>query len=294
MRVALLGLGLIGGSIARALDRLDDGDRPTLVAWTPSGSGSRAALEAGVVDATATGAGEAIDGSSLVVLAGPPTACLTMIGSLGGELRDALAADATVTDVASTKAAIVAAANDAGLPFVGGHPMAGRETSGFEAATADLFVDRPWVLVPGAASRAVDVERVEWLARACGARPVNMTARQHDAAVGAVSHLPLVVSAAIVESVVGVGEQPDSPDWALAESLAATGWESMTRLARGDPEMGAGILVTNATEVAMRLHRLQDAIDGWIVALELEGGPDEAGLARRLTTTRRRLDREPS
>ena len=87
------------------------------------------------------------------------------------------------------------------LRFVGGHPMAGREASGFDAATADLFVDRPWVVVPGAHSRPADVERVEWLARAVGARPLRMDAEAHDAAVAGISHLPLVLAAALVEAV---------------------------------------------------------------------------------------------
>jgi prephenate dehydrogenase len=291
VRVALLGLGLIGGSIARALRGLPDGDRPTLVAWSPSGDGPRAALAAGVIDAIATGPGEAVEGASIVILAGPPTSCVSMVGALGGDLRDALRPDATVTDVASTKATIVAAADAAGLPFVGGHPMAGREISGFMVASSDLFDGRPWVVVPGAAARPADLERVEWLALACGARPLRMAAADHDAAVAAISHLPLVISAALVETVVGIGELPDFPDWTAAEALASTGWVSMTRLARGDPAMGAGILATNGPLVAMRLHDLQAEIDGWIAALERTGGPDETALMERLAAARRRLER---
>jgi prephenate dehydrogenase len=292
MRVALLGLGLVGGSIARALAALPDGERPTLVAWSPSGAGAGAARDAGVLDAVASGPGEAIDGAAIVVLAAPPTACLELIGSIAGELRDALATDATVTDVASTKRVIVAAADSAGLPFVGGHPMAGRDASGFEASTADLFVDRPWVTVAGVAARPVDVERVEWLARACGARPLAMSAGEHDRAVAAISHLPLVASAALVEAVVGVADQPDRPDWPTAETLAASGWASMTRLARGDPAMGAGILATNADELARRLRDLRAVIDAWLADLEVDGGPDDAALVERLSAARRRAERD--
>jgi prephenate dehydrogenase len=290
MRVAFLGLGLIGGSIARALAALPDGERPTLVAWTPSGAGTGAALAAGVIDAAASGPGEAIEGASLVVLAGPPTACRVLVEGIAGELREALADDATVTDVASTKVAIVAAADDAGLPFVGGHPMAGRETSGFAAGSAELFTDRPWVIVPGASARPVDVERVEWLARACGARPMPLRAADHDAAVAAISHLPLVVSAALVEAVVGLGDGPDRSDWPAAQGLAASGWASMTRLARGDPRLGAGILATNGEAIAGRLHDLRSVIDLWIAALERGDGPDEAGLSERLAAVQRRLE----
>ena len=101
--------------------------------------------------------------------------------------------DAVVTDVASTKKVIVERADAAGLWFVGGHPMAGREEVGYEASDADLFVDRPWVVVPGALAGQSDIERVTELAVACRANVVRMDAAVHDRAVAAISHLPLLV-----------------------------------------------------------------------------------------------------
>ena len=172
MRVALLGLGLIGGSIARALRAGGAGSREVerIVAWSPTAAGPRAAFEAGIVDAAASGVAEAVAGADLVILAAPPLECLDLVRLLA-ELRDRLARDALVTDVASTKERIVGAAVEAGLPFVGGHPMAGAEAIGFDASNADLFRGRPWVVVPGATSPTAGAERVEALARACGARP---------------------------------------------------------------------------------------------------------------------------
>lgn len=293
-RVAFLGLGLIAGSIALALRALPDERRPSLVAWSPSGDGPRSALSQGAVDAVAASPRDAVEGAALVVVGGPVTSCIALVEAIGSELRDALAPDATVTDVASVKTGVVAAADATGLPFVGGHPMAGREASGFAAASAGLFAGRPWVVVPGAAARVGDVERVEWLARACRASPVTMAAADHDAAVAAISHLPLVLSAALVETVVGLGELPDFPDWPKSEALASTGWASMTRLARGEPRMGASILASNARDVAMRLHDLQSEIDSWLSVLERDaahGGPDEAAIAARLAAARGRLER---
>jgi prephenate dehydrogenase len=168
------------------------------------------------------------------------------------------------------------------VPFVGGHPMAGRETTGAASATADLFVERPWVIVPGDDARPVDIERVEALARATGARPVRQGADEHDAAVAAISHLPLVVAAALVESVAQQG-----PDWSIARSLAATGWSDMTRLAKGDPEMGAGILSTNRPAVLARVRAMRDALDGWIARLERDAADPE--LRDRLEWVRRSL-----
>ncbi|HET9457384.1 MAG TPA: prephenate dehydrogenase/arogenate dehydrogenase family protein, partial [Candidatus Limnocylindrales bacterium] len=213
MRVAFLGLGLIGGSIAHAL-RLS---RPGLsvAAWSPSGAGPAAARDAGVVDTVAATAAEALDGAAIVVLAAPPNACLGLVDALAGPLRDHLDPAATVTDVASTKVAIVARADAAGLRFVGGHPMAGREVSGFGAADPELFRDRPWIVVPGLHAGPDDRSAVEGLAGSCGARPLSMTAADHDVAVAAISHLPLVVAAALVEAVAG-GDGPPRPGWAAA------------------------------------------------------------------------------
>ena len=99
--------------------------------------------------------------------------------------------------------------------------MAGRELSGYAAAEEGLFHGRPWIVVPGRAAHAGDRERVEALARACGAVPMEMTADEHDAAVAAISHLPLVVAAALVEAVAGDGTGPARPDWPAAAGLAA-------------------------------------------------------------------------
>jgi prephenate dehydrogenase len=286
----MLGFGLIGGSIARALRR-DEGDW-SIAAWSPSGDGPRRARSAGVVDDVGSLPAEAIDGADLVVLAGPPLACLSLIEDLRDRLAGALGVGAVVTDVASTKEIIGHHADAAGLRFVGGHPMAGREVSGYEASAADLFIGRPWVVVPGSRATTEDRERVERLARACGARPLEMSAADHDAAVAAISHLPLVVAAALVEAVAGSGERDHRPDWPTAAGLAASGWLGMTRLARGDAAMGAGIIATNSGAITERLRDFRGAIDGWLAELERAGGPDSAAIAGRLAAARRRLEEQ--
>jgi prephenate dehydrogenase len=280
-RIAFLGFGLIGGSIAAAV-RSGGGRGSRTVAWTPAGVGPAEGVRRAFLDEAASSAAAALDGAELVVLAGPPLAIVATLARESGPLRAAAEAGATITDVGSTKRRIIDSAAAAGLAFVGGHPMAGRETTGAASATADLFVDRPWVIVPGGDARAVDVERVETLARATGARPIRLGADQHDAAVAAISHLPLVVAAALVESVA-----EDSRDWAIARSLAATGWSDMTRLAKGDPEMAAGILATNAPAVVARLRPMRDALDGWIEQLERDAADPE--LRVRLESVRRSL-----
>ena len=272
MQIAFLGLGQIGGSVARAASAA--GFASGVAAWTPGGAGPAEAAATGAAIVAAPTAAAAIRGADLVVLAAPPLACLDLLADLAGPLAADLAADAVITDVASTKGRIVARARDLGLRFVGGHPMAGREAAGYGAADPDLFRDRPWVIVPTDPRDAAAVRRVEDLATACGGRPLTMTADDHDAAVAAVSHLPLVLAAALSEAMTG------EPDWPAAARLAAGGWASMTRLARGDAAMGAGIVATNARAISGRLVVLRAVLDDWIATLERDADP--AALEARL------------
>ena len=148
-------------------------------------------------------------------------------------------------------------------------------------------MDRPWVVVPGADEPAV--QRVESLARAVGARPVRLSASAHDDAVAGISHLPLVVAAALVEAVAGSLAAP-RVGWSEARSLAAGGWRDTTRLARGDVTMGAGILVTNGAPVAARIRELVATLTSWADELERPGGPDPDTVARRLGAARSTLE----
>jgi prephenate dehydrogenase len=290
MRVAILGFGLIGGSIARALAA--SGTEWSVAAWSPTGGGPRAAQADGTIGAAPATIEDTITGANLVILAAPPLACLELLGRLGGSLRDSLAGETVVTDVASTKGQLVDRAAEAGLRFVGGHPMAGRETSGWEASTADLFAGRPWVVVPTDASDVAGRERVESLARACRAEPLTMTAADHDAAVAAISHLPLVVAAALVEAVAASADGTTRADWPAAAALATSGWQGATRLARGDVEMGVGIVATNAPAIVARLRDLRTVIDAWLAELERADGPEPTRLAARLTAARQRLEED--
>jgi prephenate dehydrogenase len=287
MHIAFLGFGLIAGSIARAVRTTRALDGWTMAGWSPSGAGPEQAKADGVLNVVATSPNTVILGADIVVLAAPATECLALIDRLAGPWRSALPADAVVTDVASTKATIVAHADAAGLPFVGGHPMAGLDSAGYGASVADLFVGRPWVVVPGSSARPQDVQRVEALADACRAVAVRLDGAQHDRAVAGISHLPLVVAAALAEAVAGRGS-----DWSTAATLAAGGWRDTTRVARGDPAMGAAILATNAAAVAARLRDLRGVLDEWITVLDgtpepdAPDGADEVALRERLAVAR--------
>jgi prephenate dehydrogenase len=275
VQLAFLGLGQIGGSIARAA--LAAGFATRISAWSPTGAGPRAARADGI-EAAATAAG-AIRDADLIVLAAPPLACLMLLDELAGPLAADIGPDTVITDVASTKSAIVERARSHGLRFVGGHPMTGLEIAGYDSADPGLLRGRRWVIIPSDPADDIADERVLALATACGARPIHLTADVHDAAVAAISHMPLVVSMALTESMF------TEPDWDTARELAAGGWAGMTRLARGDTTMGVGILATNGPATAARLRAFRDVIDGWIQLLA-RGNADPAMLEHRLWLAR--------
>jgi prephenate dehydrogenase len=170
---------------------------------------------------------------------------------------------------------------------VGGHPTAGRETSGFEAADGILFAGRPWVITEAVGGGDPDVVRE--LALACGARPVELDAARHDRLVAAISHVPLLASVVLAESVTGAPGAEDA-DWPAAGALAATGWRDTTRLARGEPAMGAEIAATNAAAIIEGLRRYRDRLDEWIALLEAPDGPGPGVIAARLADVKARLE----
>ena len=249
--------------------------------------GSDPARAEGVLNVVGDSPNTVILGADIVVLGAPATECLALIDRLAGPWRSALPADAVVTDVASTKATIVARADAAGLRFVGGHPMAGLDTP----ATAR----RSRTCSSGGRGSSCR-ERTRGRRTSSGSRPssdacravaVRLDAADHDRAVAGISHLPLVVAAALAEAVAGRGS-----DWPTAASLAAGGWRDTTRVARGDPAMGAAILATNAPAVAARLRDLRAVLDEWIAVLDRTSqpdapdGPDEIALRDRLAAAR--------
>jgi prephenate dehydrogenase len=258
-RLAILGFGLIGGSVARAIAARDpDGWRVTV--WSRSAAAPRRALEEGVIADVADDPVLAVAAAELVLLAASPAANIRLVARVGPAIA---AAGGLLSDVTGVQAPMAtAAAAVPGLRFVGGHPLSGRETRGYGAATADLFVARPWAVLPGAGASRADVELVRQLAVSCGALPLEMSPAMHDRAVAAISHLPLLTSVALVEALAA------GPGAALARSLAAQGWRDTTRLARGDPELGAGMLALNAAAVADALRRYRARLDAWQARLD--------------------------
>ena len=181
---AILGTGLIGSSIGLGLRNAGW----QVVGWDPDAAVADRAAELGAVDRVSSDPDAAVAGDlDLVVLAGPPGAIVAAVEHLD--------VAGLVIDVAGVKGPIVAAARPE--HFVGTHPMAGRESSGPDAASAALFRGAAWVVVTDGAGDA-DIAAVETIVRQLGARPVRMTAAEHDRAVAAISHLPQILAATLV------------------------------------------------------------------------------------------------
>ena len=170
--------------------------------------------------------------------------------------------------------------------------MAGLETSGFGAAYRDLFRDRPWVVTE--ATPGADRGLVERLATDAGARVIGCAARAHDRAVAAISHLPLVASVALVETVLGVEGVSAVAETADAMRLAAGGWASMTRLARGDVAMATGIAATNRDALVGSCWRTWDPTDEWLALLDRPEPPNADVLDRRFAGARARASEDAS
>ena len=229
-RIAIVGVGLIGGSIAKAAER----------AWP--------AIEVVCVDA---GQGiETVAGADLVVLAAPVLANIARLT----ELPPHLAPHSIVTDVSSTKRLIAAAADAIpGVHFIGGHPMAGSADGGAGNARADLFDRRPWILTP-TAGHTDALQRLEAFVIGLGGVPHIMSAELHDRFVAAVSHLPQLAASALMHAAGTL-----AGDAGL--EIAGAGLRDTTRLAASPPGIWRDIAATNH-------DLLRDAIDTLVATLQ--------------------------
>jgi prephenate dehydrogenase len=230
--VAIAGLGLIGGSLAKALTLA--GYRVIGVDTPARRRAARSALAEAAASVT-----EAASRADVLVLAAPPAANLRLLRQVARAGHPRL----VVTDVGGAKRAICAEAKRLRVRgFVGGHPMAGRERSGFAWSSPDLFRGCAWILTPGSSASAL--RTVSRLVRAVGARPARLTPAAHDRAVAYLSHVPQIVSWALASAARGDAVARRHLD------LAGPGFASMTRLAGSPRALWREVLAQNAREVA--------------------------------------------
>ncbi len=270
--ITIIGLGLMGGSLALAL-REAEGDwrRARIIGVSRNPDTLDAARAAGALDAGTTNLAEGVRGADIVVLAAPVRAILHQIPQVGRHARPG----ALVLDLGSTKSAICAVLTDlpAGLQPVGGHPMCGKEVGGFAAAEAGLYRGKTFVLCPLPRTAPGALDRAAALAMSIGARPVVVDPAAHDRAAAAISHLPYAAAVELVNAVAAA----DDP---LAWQLAASGFRDTTRLAASDVDMMLDILLTNCGAVLEWLGHLQEHVADLKLAL-LTG--DESAMRAQLT-----------
>jgi len=279
-RLAILGVGLLGGSVAKAV-------RAHTVAREIVGIGRDLgrldpALRDGALDRVTTDLAEGVAGADRILLAAPVLANEALLP----RVWQAASPGAVLTDVGSTKGGIAAAADRlaAGRPevhFVGSHPMAGSEKSGYAVARVDLFQGATVVVTPTESSDAAAAKGVGEFWAALGARVVVLEPAAHDRAVAAISHLPHVAAWALVDAVARF--EPD------ALSIAARGFKDTTRIAASDPEVWREILLDNREAVRGSLAAFRDALDDLEALIGSGDGPALTAFLARMKTARERL-----
>jgi prephenate dehydrogenase len=249
-RLAVIGVGLIGGSLARALRTAGAVDE--VVGCGRSTANLERAVDLGVVDRWTHDPAQAVAGADLVFVAVP----LGTMGQVFVAIRDALAPDAVVTDGGSVKGSVVADARAAfgQVPprLVPGHPIAGTERSGVDASFAGLYQDRRVILTPLPETDPRAVERVSGMWQACGALVTLMDVAHHDEVLAATSHLPHMLAFGLVDSLARMRENDE------IFRYAAGGFRDFTRIASSDPVMWRDICIANREPLGAMLERFGD------------------------------------
>jgi prephenate dehydrogenase len=242
-RVAILGTGLIGASLGLAIKAARPGTQ--VVGYDASGDTLRRAQQVKAIDRRGS-LRDAVGEADLVVLSTPVGAMRLLFEEIGPLLR----VGTIVMDTGSTKARVLEWAErllPQGTPFIGGHPMAGKTETGPEAADARLFQGAVWCVVPGSQAPRAAIDSVVGLVESFGAAPYFLGADEHDGLVAAVSHLPYLMSVALIDHLGREGS------WRETASLAAGGFAYATHLSDSDPRMFAEIASSNRDNIARRL-----------------------------------------
>lgn len=274
LNITILGMGLIGTSIGMALRSATEDAAPlgptVITGYDRDGRATSEARGRLAIDRQARTLEEAVREAELVVVAVPALAARELLTELAPLLRHGT----VVTDVVSTKGQMLQWAQEllpSTVSFVGGHPMAGSEQSGANAATADLLQDAIYCLTPGTRTRPDAIALVEAMVRQTGAKPYYLDPIEHDSFVAGVSHLPFLLSTALV------GVTTGSASWREMSPLAASGFRDISRLASGDAAMHRDICLTNAEAIT----RWIDETNAWLATIreQIAEGDGDALLA---------------
>jgi prephenate dehydrogenase len=277
-QLGLIGCGLMGGSFALALKRA--GLVKRVVGYSKSPSTTERARQMGVIDVEAPSALLAVSGADIVLIAVPVAATEATFKAI----KHLVTPQMLVMDVGSTKRDVIDAGRRALREqigsFVPAHPITGKEVSGVEHADADLYMGRQIILTPIERTLTVQLQKAVDVWTALGCRVLKMSPEAHDAAFAAVSHLPHLISFALMNAISG---QPQGKDYL---SLAGPGFRDFTRIAASDPKMWRDVLISNREELLAQskifqrnLHALELMISSGNMEA-LEGLIDQASLTR--------------
>ncbi|WP_026079945.1 prephenate/arogenate dehydrogenase [Spirulina subsalsa] len=272
--VGIVGLGLIGGSLGLELRRL--GYRVLGVSRRPQTCERAIAL--GVADQAEIELGT-LSEADIIFVCTPLNWIETIIGQLLPDLRPTT----VVTDVGSVKNPIVEAIAPLWENFVGGHPMAGTAEQGIEAAQWGLFQDAPYVLTPLPSTPTTAVEQVKEIVQALGSRLYCCDPQHHDRAVAWISHLPLWVSASLIEACL---QEEEPTVLQLAQSLASSGFRDTSRVGGGNPELGEMIARYNGGELLRSLYTYRQVLDQVIAQVEQQNWEQLVHLLQRTESAR--------
>jgi prephenate dehydrogenase len=254
-KIAIIGLGLIGGSLALALKKAS-AKGTEIIGFSRSSVTVARAKDCGAIDLAAKNPASAVAGADMVVIATPVLATKEVLASISKHLSP----KCVVTDTGSTKAEVMQWAGEylpSQVSFIGGHPMAGKETFGIDEADADLFQGCVYCLTPGPCATPQAVRKLKKLVESIGAKPFFIDAETHDNLVAGVSHLPMLLSAAFVTATM------KSRLWPEMAKLAAGGYRDLSRLASGNPEMNRDICLTNRERITDWLDRYIEVLKGY-------------------------------
>ena len=252
LNVTIIGLDVLGGSLGLALGTLDPSvlasGRPVITGWDPDSRAVRDARDRLMIDRPAREIMEAVADADVVFVNAPPD----QIGSTFQQIAPRLKHGAVVSDMGSTKAEVLAMAQrmlPTTVDFIGGNPIVGRSGTLRDAAI-EYFKRSIYCLVPSPAARPQSVDTLAALIEAIGAKPYYIDASEHDAYVASVQHLPLILSATLLESVSRSG------GWREMEPLAGEPFRIVTQLAATNPAVSSAICASNSTAIAARIDDL--------------------------------------
>jgi len=260
MHITIIGLGLIGGSIGLALKK-NNWRQAQITGYVRRKETGQVAIKTGAIDRFELSLDKAVKGSEIVLISTP----VLTIKDIFLQIAPYLPSGCIVTDTASTKFQVINWAKEL-LPsevnFVGGHPMAGKEKFGIQAADADLFKNSVYCLINDSQATPLAIQVIEDMVENIGAKPLFISAIEHDNLVAGISHLPLLLSVALT-----LTTTKDS-SWSQMAKLASTGYRDLTRLASGNPEVNSNICLSNRSaiirwidEFSKKLNLIRELVD---------------------------------